>query len=326
MTHQDQQLPPAVPDPIAFSVVIVNWNVRDLLRDCLASVERERRLPAHQLQVLVVDNASSDGSVAMVHERFPWVELIENTENVGFGRANNQALPLCRGRTVILLNPDTVVLDGALERLAAQLEDHPALGAVGCRLLNADRSLQRWTGGAFPTIWRVAGWALFLPRLIPGLARWGTLYLERDVMQDLEVDWVSGACVALRIKALDGRLFDERFFMYGEDMDLCRRLKRQGWLVRYSPGASVIHYHARSMAQQSGAILLSSMRGPREFYRQLSGATWLWLYDLLTTVGFGIRWLGFSLLTLLQRSPTHGERARSNRDYMLRAAQILWHG
>src|SRR5262245_59479081 len=132
----------------AVSIVIVNWNVRDLLRECLRSLEEQTCL-AGNVEVIVVDNGSSDGSVEMIRSEFARVRLVVNKENQGFARANNQALPLCRGRYLILLNPDTRVLDRALTRLVSWMDAHPRAGIAGCRLLNTDGSFQRWTGGSF---------------------------------------------------------------------------------------------------------------------------------------------------------------------------------
>src|SRR5205814_9595336 len=177
---------------LELSIVIVNWKVRDLLRDCLRSVYEQMRMPSTDWEVVVVDNGSEDGSVELVRREFPEARIIANSENRGFAAANNQALPLCRGRTVLLLNPDTVVLDHALDHLAEYLTLHSEVGAVGCRLLNAVGAFQRWTGGAFPNLWNVACHYLFLNRVLPPALRPTGVYLERDVREDLEVEWLSG--------------------------------------------------------------------------------------------------------------------------------------
>jgi GT2 family glycosyltransferase len=304
------------------SVIIVNWKVRELLRHCLQSVRDAAGLAPQRLQVIVVDNDSGDGSVEMVAAEFPEVALIANADNPGFGRANNQALPLCTGRYILLLNPDTVVLDGAVRRLVEHMDGAPDVAVMGCRLVNADQSLQRWTGGAFPRAWNVANHYLFLDRLLPRSLRPPPLYLDHDAANDIEVDWVSGACMILRASMLDGKLFDSAFFMYGEDMELCHRLKLAGHRVVYTPVASIIHYQGASMKQQQGDVLLSSLKGPRQFYRQMRGERALWWIDLMTVVGFGLRSVLYTIGAWLRPHGSYAAKAASSKDLMRRAWRI----
>src|SRR5438045_643610 len=195
--------------PPVLSIVIVNWNVRDLLRTCLHSIREQMQLPPAAYEVIVVDNASIDGSVEMLRREFSDVALVANPDNRGFGRANNQALSLCRGAYIVLLNPDTEVLDHALDRMVLHLEGAPRVAALGCRLLNSDGSLQRWTAGAFPTLWNLMCHFLFLDWVLPRPLRPQPLFLDRDVRHDFEPEWVSGACMALRREALGDTIFNE---------------------------------------------------------------------------------------------------------------------
>lgn len=307
---------------IDVSIVIVNWKVRDMLRQCLASLDADAGLPRDRLQVIVVDNDSRDGSVDMVAAEFPRVTLLANADNPGFGRANNQALALCTGRYLLLLNPDTVVLDGAVRRLMERMDAAPAVAAMGCRLLNADGSLQRWTGGAFPRLANVATHYLFLDRVLPRPLRPKPLYLDHDADADVEVDWVSGACMMLRVSQLGGRLFDPAFFMYGEDMELCHRLKLSGHRVVYSPAASIIHYQGASMKQQTGDVLLSSLKGPRQFYRQTRGERALRWFDSLTVSGFALRFCLYTVGSWLRPDRGYAPKAASSKDLMNRAWRI----
>ncbi|MEO8298136.1 MAG: glycosyltransferase family 2 protein [Burkholderiales bacterium] len=309
------------------SVIIVNWNVRELLRQCLRSVYAQGGIAPERLQVIVVDNDSKDGSAAMVVAEFPQVELIANGENIGFGRANNQALPRCRGRHVVLLNPDTLVQGGALAALVQGLDAQPDVSVLGCRLLNGDGTLQRWTGGAYPRLLNLLNHYFFFDRLLPRALRPLPLYLDHDAAADIEVDWVSGACMALRAEHLRGRLFDPDYFMYGEDMALCHRLKQAGGRVVYTPRASIVHYQGESMKQQQGDVLLSSLKGPRQFYRQMrgggvTGGAAMWLYDLITVGGFGLRWALYRAGALV-RGATLQAKADSSHDLMRRAWRIL---
>lgn len=305
------------------SIIIVNWNVRDMLRASLRSVYDEGGVEASVMRVIVVDNASADQSAEMVRREFPQVELIVNADNAGFGRANNQALDRCTGPYVLLLNPDTVVRRNGISDLIDAMNRQPDVAVLGCRLLNADGSLQRWTGGAFPRLLNVLNHYLFLDRVLPGAWRPMPLYLDRDVTGDMDVDWVSGAVMMLRAKSLNGQLFNPGYFMYGEDMELCHRLKTAGGRVVYTPKVSIVHYQGESMKKQQGDVLLSSLKGPRQFYRQMRGGRGLWAYDAVTVTGFGLRWALFGLAGLMKPRSGFGAKARSSRDMTLRAWAIL---
>lgn len=302
------------------SVVIVNWNVCGLLRECLRSVRDETRL--NDVEVFVIDNASSDDSVEMVRAEFPQVRLVVNHDNEGFARANNRAFRLCRGRYVLLLNPDTVVTDRALDRLVAWMTAHPRAGVAGCRLLNSDGSLQRWTGGAFPNLGNLASHHLFVDRLLPSSLRPRPIYRVRDETADERVDWVSGACLVVRREALMGTLFDESYFMYAEDMELCERIGAHGWEVWYTPSATIMHHHRRSIVQQSGHVALSPVQGPRAFFAKRRGRVSVVLYDLVTITGFCLRWLAFGALSRVSPGVRYRARALVNRQLTIGAIQV----
>ncbi len=309
---------------IDVSIIVVNWNVRDLLRECLRSTLEDGGIAPERLELIVVDNDSHDGSVDMVRAEFPQLPLIANPHNKGFGSANNQALPLCHGRYVLLLNPDTKVLPGALAALVKHMDATPDAAVMGCRLLNADGSLQRWTGGAYPRLANVVNHYFFVDRVLPPSWRPMPLYLDRDVRTDIDVDWVSGAVMILRADRLGGQLFNPHYFMYGEDMELCHRLKMAGGRVVYTPVASIIHYQGESMKQQEASVMLSSLKGPRQFYLHMRGDKGVLLYDLVTVGGFGLRAVLYGLAALL-RGGNAGlmAKARSSRDLMARAWQIM---
>src|SRR5437016_2817047 len=184
------------------SVIIVSWNTRDLLRQCLRSVFQNA---LHlKLQVLVVDNASTDESATMVRSEFPDVRVIQNTINVGFARANNQALPDCLSELVLLLNPDTLVLDRALEELVEFLRQHPGAGAVGPKLLHPRLDLRVLGCGNQPTLWRVFTHYSFLSSLVPNFKAFEGIHLFVGIhdRQVREVGWISGACLLARKAAL----------------------------------------------------------------------------------------------------------------------------
>ncbi len=238
----------AVPD---VSIVIVNWNTQGLLRDCLASIETHLAAMSHE--VIVVDNASSDGSPDMVAAAFPRVRLVRNTENVGFARANNQAMKIARGKWHLLLNSDTRLTDDSVARLFARVREQPGIGVVHCRLLLADGSLQ-YSTYRFPSI----GLSIFegfgLYKLLPKRRRGQTLlagYWEEDTERD--VDWVSGAFMLMPRAVFDTTGgFSEAFFMYGEDLEWCYRIREAGWRIRHYPDASLIHLDHSSSAIRWG--------------------------------------------------------------------------
>lgn len=221
------------------SVVIVNWNTRNLLRNCLASV-RDETLVSHE--VWVVDNGSDDGSQAMVRDEFPDVHLIANADNRGFAAANNQAFPLCQGEYVLLLNSDTVVLDGALDKMVAHMHAHDQVGALGCKLLNADGSLQPSAHNFYST----AG-SLIENRALTML--WARRYARTPFLEFFDhsiarrVDWVCGAVLMVRRAVLhDIGMLDDSFFMYGEELDWQMRMRKAGHQVWFMPQARIVHY------------------------------------------------------------------------------------
>ena len=236
------------------SVVIVNYNVREFLEQALDSIE----LASTNLdvEVFVVDNNSADGSVQMVRERFPDVHLIENEENVGFATANNQALREANGRYLLILNPDTLVQEDTLEALVRFMDGHEQAGAVGCRILNPDGTFAPESRRAFPTpsvaFYRLTGLGRLFPKS-PTFGKYNLTYLPID--EKCEVDALSGSCMMVRKRAVqqsfsgdrDGAgLFDESFFMYGEDLDWCYRIQQTGWKIYYTPDTQIIHYKGES--------------------------------------------------------------------------------
>lgn len=228
------------------SVVIVSYNVSSFLDQTLMTVEES----AHGLEyeIFVVDNASADDSVDMVKRKYPQVKLIVNSENRGFAKANNQALGLAGGRYILLLNPDTVLRSDTIPVMIGFLDRHPEAGAAGCKVINPDGSLQLACRRGFPT----PGVAFFkmvgLSGLFPKSRTFGAYnltYLDPESVS--EVDAVSGSFMMLRREALDraGHL-DEDFFMYGEDLDLCYRIKKDGWKIYYVPDTEIIHFKGES--------------------------------------------------------------------------------
>lgn len=236
------------------SVIIVNYNVREFLEQALRSVFRAAK--SIGLEVFVVDNSSVDGSVAMVRSQFPDVQVIANDRNVGFSRANNQAIRRASGRYLLILNPDTIVQEDTLETLVAFMDAHPRAGAAGCKILHPDGSFARESRRAFPTpevaFYRMVGLATLFPSS-RRFGRYNLTYLPEDEVA--EVDALSGSCMMVRREALfrtevgdeeGAGLLDEDFFMYGEDLDWCYRIQQAGWKIYYTPETQIIHYKGES--------------------------------------------------------------------------------
>jgi N-acetylglucosaminyl-diphospho-decaprenol L-rhamnosyltransferase len=249
------------------SIVIVNWNVRDLLRRCLDSI-----ISNFQPEIIVVDSASSDDSVAMVEEEFPQVQLIANSENVGFTVGNNQGIAVSRGRYVLLLNPDTVVVGDALTMMVEYMDDHPPVGALGPQLLNPDGSIQS-SRRRFPTLATAFLESTILQQWFPRNRVAKHYYIaDRSDDEVQEVDWVTGACLLARREAIEEvGLLDEGFFMYSEELDWCRRIKAQGWKVIYLPAARVIHYGAQSSEQVKSFQHIQFQRSKIRYFRKHHG-------------------------------------------------------
>ena len=250
MTDRDVTGRPPTPDvpatgrmPVpAITALLVNWNGGDLVLRAIESLRVSAGpLP---LQILVFDNASTDGSPQRIASRFPEVELTRSADNIGFVRANNRLLPGARAGAVLLLNPDAVPDGDAIQRLHALLMTKPDVGACGPRLLLADGRLDPACRRRFKTISTYFYRLLFLDRLFPSSPRFGRYTMgDVDPAVPAQIDVLSGACMLVRRSALEdiGLFFDERFHMYCEDEDWCRRLADAGWRILYEPAAVVWH-------------------------------------------------------------------------------------
>lgn len=233
---------------IDLSIIIVSWNVRELLGRCLASAVASARIrPALTTEVIVVDNASSDDSAAMIARDHPQVRLISNSQNLGFTRASNQGIRASSGRYLLLLNPDTEVLGDALGLMVDYMGAHPQVGLLGPKLLNPDGTVQS-SRRRFPTLATAFVESTVLQRYLGQSQAVKRYYmLDRSDDEEQEVDWLMGACLTARREAVAAAgLLDEGFFMYFEEVDWARRIRQAGWQVVYLPQAQVIHHHGQS--------------------------------------------------------------------------------
>ncbi|HMA34692.1 MAG TPA: glycosyltransferase family 2 protein [Chloroflexia bacterium] len=303
-----------MPTP-SLAIIIVNFNTRELLTGCLDSLFASRcRYP---FQVILVDNHSADGSADLIRARYPQVELHESRYNGGFGYANNIALRALAGRPpappgaqpagevprtgpaglhfpvdyILFLNPDTLVPADALERMVDFLERTPPAGAAGPRMQKPDGTLDLACRRAFPTplnaLFKLSGLARLFPRH-PRIARYNLTHLRED--QLAAVDSVMGAFMLVRAPALGQvGLFDERFFMYGEDLDLAYRLKARGWQVFYNPAVTVLHIKGASSRKRSTQAIREFYRAMHIFYTKHYAARYGPLISTLVRLGITVR-------------------------------------
>jgi GT2 family glycosyltransferase len=254
---------------VRLSVIVVAYNCRALLRGCLESLELAS--DELELELIVVDNASSDGTAAMVRERFPGVKLIASEENIGFARANNLALASSSGERLLFLNPDTVVPRGSLARALAALEARPAVGMLGVKLVKPDGTLDHAAKRGFPTplssLYHFVGLTRLAPRS-PRFAQYTSGHV--DPGETAPVDAVNGAFMLVRREALeDVGPMDEEFWLYMEDLDWCYRFWQAGWQVLYWPGASIVHLKGGSSPSgRSWRANHAFHRGMWLFYRK----------------------------------------------------------
>ena len=248
------------------SIIIVNWNTRDLLCQCLDSLTQ--KVEGIEMEILVVDNGSTDGSVAAVRDKFPGVRLIENPVNMGFAKANNQAISLSSGEYLLLLNPDTQVKDETVVKMLSFMDAHAEAGLVGAQLLNADGSKQNSIAN-FPSLaTELLNKSLLrrlFPEKFPGKGR--------DYPGPVEVDSVIGACMMVRRKAVEQMgLLDEKFFLFLEETDWCYRIKKAGWKVYHIPQAEIFHFQGKSAEAEKGKARIEYYRSRYHYFRKNRGS------------------------------------------------------
>jgi GT2 family glycosyltransferase len=317
------RVPAAAPSPGAarwaspdLSVIIVSWNTSDELRACLESVAAGSR--GFSVEVVVVDNASTDGSPDMVEARFPDVRLVRNADNLGFAAGCNAGLRVATGRYLLLLNPDTIVLGDVLAATVRYLNDHPDVGALGCRVLNADRSLQL---SCFrdPSVLNASLSVSGLARLPwpRGLAREWMRYWHRDSERDVDV--VTGCYLATRRDVVDdvGPL-DEGYFFCGEEADWCRRMREKGWIARFAPIGDIVHLDGIAGRQLSERRDLLCMAGQVRFVDHHDGPLAGWAMTVLHWIHAVSRTAAFGTLACVRRSKEGRRTARARRDHQVR--------
>ena len=298
---KEEHLPPPV---LELSIVTVNYKSADHLIECLRSIKEN--LKNLEYEIIVIDNASGDRSVGKIQAAFSDIVLIENKTNLGFAKANNQGIRRSRGRYILLLNNDTVVLPNAVEAMVGVLKKSADIGIVGCRLLNPDKTPQQSFG-------RVAG---FIGDLIQSTFS-NTLFanssnpivekiLARLHRSGKKVGWVCGACMLCRRESLEETgLLDENFFMYKEDMDLCISFRKKNWGIYYTPDAPIIHHLGASVSAKPFETAIEYRKSQLYFYKKHYG--WMGLLCLkIYLYGKFIRKLSVSFLVDCAGEPSSG--------------------
>jgi len=266
------------------SIIIVNYQTKDYLRRCLKPLYNHPSLNNNQ-EIVVIDNNSADGSVDMVREEFPYVKLICLDENVGFGRANNIGIKSSKGKFLILLNSDTEMSQQTLAQMVEYIEQNEDIGILGCRQFDSKGNLQL-SFGKFPTLRREIVRKFLHSRLsINGhLIR---EYLETKYNGEIEVDWVSGSCMALRREALEqAGLFDPAFFMYFEDIDLCERIKKTNWKVCYNSQLALLHHGGITARQNLARSYIEYRKSQFYFCRKYYGIKGLIVLKMIVFIKF----------------------------------------
>lgn len=267
------------------SVVIVNYNVALLLDECLQSV-KDQTSCSHE--IIVVDNNSSDESVDMLREKHPDIKVIKNQTNVGFAKANNQAFREAKGRYIFMLNPDTIVLNSAVDRLVGFMDNFHEAGACGPKVLNPDWSLQR-NCHHFPTVSMRLVEHLQLAKKYPSSKLFGKEFMTYWNYDEIRpVNWITGCALLLRSSILkDLGMLDEQYFMYSEETDICYRMNKAGYRVMFYPEAEIIHYWGRSVVSLDNEEIYSDsaikylLESKYYFFKKNYGYIWLILLEIV---------------------------------------------
>jgi len=280
---------------VTLSIIIVNWNTRDITRNCLQSIREQ--VTGISFEVIVVDNASSDASIEMIRAEFPDVRLIVNDDNLGFGRGSNQAMRAARGRYFLLLNSDTLVIDDSIQRLASFMDGDPRIGIAGWRLLFEDLTLQG-SCARFPSIKIAMVEDLMLYKFLSRRRQGEVLlngYWAHDRTRDVDAVW--GAAMLVRREVFDQTGgFDENIFMYGEDLEWCMRARDLGWRITFVHDCRIVHLNHKSAEKRFGddRVDLCQKRF-YEVYRKRHGRMAVSILILLKTIGALIRFCYFGL-------------------------------
>jgi GT2 family glycosyltransferase len=287
---------------VDLSIVIVNWNTRELLGCCLASIQAKTQGIFYE--TFVVDNASTDGSTAMVREKFPDVVLMQNEENRGFARANNQAIRRSKGRYILLLNPDTIVLDNALGQMVAFADAEPHIGALGCKILTTEGNIDFRCARRFPSLLTELFSRTRLSKRHLHHPLFGRFLMgDWDHNSDREVECLAGSCMMVRREVIEQvGLLDEDFFMYGEDMEWCYRIRKAGWQIFYHSEPQIVHVGGQSTEQNRAGMGIEYLRSMTLFFRKCYGTGHALAYQIFLLITTLAKRFAFSIGLLLSNN------------------------
>ena len=279
------------------SVIIVSWNAREHLRNCLASIRETRGLAV--CEIIVVDNASSDGSPEMVNESYPEVKLIRCVRNLGFASANNLGIRQATGTFLALVNSDVIVHRNCFQNLTEFLDDNHDVGFVGPRVIGRDGFVQK-TCGRFPTIWNTFCEFFLLGKLLPGLPGFSGFQIQTSGCEPVEVQVLSGCFLVARKAATDQvGILDETFFFYAEDVDWCKRLRDGGWRSIFVPAAQATHFGGGSSENTPLFFSIEMLRANLVYWRKHHGMLGEWAFFILAFLQHATRLIVRSFLKIM---------------------------
>jgi len=300
------------------SIIIVSWNVKDYLKACLESILGT--VNSIEFEIFIVDNNSNDGTVEFVKERFPQVNIIANKDNLGFAKANNQAITKSHGEYVLLLNPDTIVFEGAIKKMIDRIGQDQNIGVLGPKIITGDgRTISYCGGRKFPSVMSIVFGITTLDRYSRFFDSHSMKYW--DHADSREVDAISGSCMLIRRKTIQGvGMLDESFFMYAEDIDWCYRIKKSGWDIYYYAAAEIMHYGEKSACQKFTEVdnALESLKTYYVYFKKHKGKLYARAYKVtlvLVLFGMNVLWL-VALLAHIKKRELIEQIMSRNREFI----------
>ncbi|MCY9666269.1 glycosyltransferase family 2 protein [Paenibacillus alginolyticus] len=273
------------------SIIVLNYKTRDLTLACLQSVFSS--VTSYTYEAILIDNASNDGIIPTVNDQFPQVVCIANTDNVGFSKANNQGIRIAQGRYVLLLNSDTIVQTDTLDVMLRFMDENPNVGASGCKIVLPDGSLDKACKRGFPTPSASFYYAFGFSKLFPKISRFNQYqlgYLSPD--DEYPIDSLVGAFMLIRREAIEQvGMLDEEFFMYGEDIDWCYRIKEAGWENYYYPRTQIVHHKGASSRRKPFKIIYEFHRAMILFHNKHYRKKYSWLMNAMVYAGVGLKFI-----------------------------------
>ncbi|MEC0227963.1 glycosyltransferase family 2 protein [Paenibacillus alba] len=271
------------------SILIVNYKTRDLTLACIESVITSST--SYKYEIILIDNASNDGIIQAINEQYPQVVTIANTDNVGFSKANNQGIRVAKGRYVLLLNSDTIVQPDTMDTMLHFMDENPSVGASGCKIVLPDGSLDKACKRGFPTPSASFYYAFGFSKLFPKKPRFNQYqlgYLNPD--DEYPIDSLVGAFMLIRREAIEQvGMLDEEFFMYGEDIDWCYRIKQAGWVNYYYPRTHIVHHKGASSRRKPFKIIYEFHRAMILFHNKHYRHQYSWLTNAIVYSGVGLK-------------------------------------